>query len=261
MTFPTSNTTGVGYEQAMLKIEPVWFGFEPTLFGYYSYKVQWIRQKKFSIKFWRHFLVWTPREQVRSRESWKSGPDDLVFHPEPSHTVWNVVLIVSRHYTEKMFRSNFNNISKLGHHRSRQSWKRGPDDSILHPRHTHTVWCAILIISRCYGWKCFCQVFTNFSGPHTTRAGPEKTKLKTGPNDLVLYHKHTYTIWGAVLILSRRYNFKLYQTNFDDFCKTEHHRIRPHIVSGVLIIYHCYDWKMFQSNFAYFFGPEHHRSR
>jgi len=50
--------------------------------------------------------------------------------------------------SEKMFRSNFDNFSKPGHHRSKQSWKQGPDDSILHPRHTHTVRCAILIIFR-----------------------------------------------------------------------------------------------------------------
>jgi len=63
-----------------------------------------------------------------------------------------------------MFRTNFDHFSWPRYHRSRQSWKSGPDDSVLEPKHTHTFYDTILIVSRQYIWKMFRSKFDYFSG-------------------------------------------------------------------------------------------------
>jgi len=101
-----------------------------------------------------------------------------------------------------------------------------------------------------------------FQAPTPPEQTPSWQSWKLGPDDLVLYQKHTHTIWGVVLIVSRQNDLKLYQSNFDDFCGTRHHRSRPHTIWGAILIISCQcGWKIFRSNFAYFFRPKHHRSR
>jgi len=53
--------------------------------------------------------------------------------------------------------------------------------------------------------KCFGQIWTAFPGPDTTVVGSKQEKLKTRPDDSILHPKHTHTIWGAILIVSRQY--------------------------------------------------------
>jgi len=76
----------------------------------------------------------------------KSGSNDSVLHPKHTHTLWGAVLIVSHQYGWKMFRSYFEDFCAPGYHRSRHSWKSGPDDSVLHLKLTHTIWSVVLII-------------------------------------------------------------------------------------------------------------------
>jgi len=43
-----------------------------------------------------------------------------------------------------MLQSNFDEFLGTWYHRSKKSWKSGPYDSILHPKHTHTIWTQFL---------------------------------------------------------------------------------------------------------------------
>jgi len=71
----------------------------------------------------------------------------------------------------KMFRLNFIDFLRPEHCQSKQSWKSGSDDFVLHPKHTHTVCGAVFIVSCQYGWKMFRLNFDDFSGPGSTGAG------------------------------------------------------------------------------------------
>jgi len=51
--------------------------------------------------------------------------------------------------------------------------------------------------------KSFSQILTTFPSPNTIVASLEKANLKTGPDDSILYPKHTHTFRGAVLIVFR----------------------------------------------------------
>ena len=50
---------------------------------------------------------------------------------------------------------------------------------------------------------------------------------KPGPNESILHPKHTHNFWGAVVIVSCQYSWKMYQSNFSDFFVSGHHRNRP----------------------------------
>jgi len=159
MTFSSRDTIGTGLEQAKLKIRPEWVCFAtgtyPQSLGCSSYRFRSIRLKNVSVKFWLLFWVWTPTEQAWSRQSWKSGPDDSILYPKHTRNVWGVVLIVSRLYGSKIFRSHFDDFFGTRKHQSRKSWKPGTNDLVLHLKHTHIVWGALLNVSGQYGWKMF----------------------------------------------------------------------------------------------------------
>jgi len=146
-TFPAPDSTGVGPEQVKFKTRPGWFGFEPTLFGCNSYLFQSIWQKNFSLEFddisgSTHHRS-RPRAGKVGNQTWMTQ-----FCMRNVATLFGMQLLSFPAITyEKMFRSNFDDLSMLGHHRSRQSWKRGPDGLVLHPKHTHTIWCVVLIVS------------------------------------------------------------------------------------------------------------------
>ena len=86
-------------------------------------------------------------------------------HQSRPHTVWGAVFIISSQCSWKIFWSNFADFSGPEHHRSRLSRKQGPNDPVLHSKHTHPVWGAILIIYCQYGWKMFRSNFDDFSEP------------------------------------------------------------------------------------------------
>ena len=96
-------------------------------------------------------------------EKLKRGPRWLGLVPETYLTFWDAVLIVSYQYGKKMFRSNFDDFSRPGYHRSSESWKSGPDDYISHPKPTDAVCGVVSIVSRQYGWKIIRSSFDDFS--------------------------------------------------------------------------------------------------
>jgi len=50
-----------------------------------------------------------------------------------------LILIVSHQNDWKIIGSTFDGFSGPRYHRSRKSWKSGPDDSVFHSKHTYTV--------------------------------------------------------------------------------------------------------------------------
>jgi len=107
---------------------------------------------------------------------------------------------------------------------SKQSWKPGPNDFVLHLKHIHNVWGAVLIVSPQYGWELFQSNFDDFFGP---RKQHSRKSWKPGTNDLVLHSKHTHIVWGVVFNVSRQYSWKMFQSNFDNFFGFGHDRNWP----------------------------------
>ena len=136
-------------------------------------------------------------EKVENEARW------LGFVPKTYPHFLGSILSVSRQYRCNIFWSNFDGFSRPELHRSSQSWKPSPYDSVLNPKHTHT-----------------------FSGLGTTRAGPKQAQLKLGPDDSALHPKHTHTICGTVLIVSHQYDWNMFRSNFDDFFRHGHDRSR-----------------------------------
>jgi len=133
-----------------LKTGPRWLGFVPETYTHSLrcsfYRFSSNRLKIVSNEFWRLLRDQTPPEQA-------------------PYTVWGAVFIISRQCGWKIFWSNFADFSGPEHHRSRLSKKQGPNDSILHPKHTHPVWGAILIITVNTAEKCFGRILTTFPSP------------------------------------------------------------------------------------------------
>jgi len=59
------------------------------------------------------------------------------------------------------------------------------------------------------------------------KQAPRWQSWKPGPDYLVLHPKQTLTNWGALLIISRYYSWKMFWSNFDDFPGPKNHRCRP----------------------------------
>jgi len=176
-----------------------------------------------------------------------------------------------------MFGTNFDYFSGAGHRRSGQRWKRGPDDSVLHPKHTRTVWGAVIIISVSTPKKCFGWILT-FLGSSTTEVGPKQSKLKTGAGWLS-FTPETYPHY----LRCTSYHFpsvrlKMFRLTFDDSFRLVHHRskqiwksslnvliLHPKhthtICRAILFVSRQYARKMFWSNFDDFFEPGHPLSR
>jgi len=161
-TFLSPGTTTACPEKAKLITGPGWPGFKPKTYPHYfeynSYRLSSVLLKTVLVRFWRLFRAQAPLEQVEC----KTGPGWLGLHPKHTHIVCGAVRTVFNQYSWKMFRPNFDDFSWPVYHISWQSWKSGSKDSILHPKHTNTLWGAILIISRQYGRKTFRSSFDNF---------------------------------------------------------------------------------------------------
>jgi len=56
--------------------------------------------------------------------------------------------------------------------------KQSPNESILHPKHTCTVWTAVHIVSLQYSWKMFRSNFDDFSGSEHHRNSPGASKVE-----------------------------------------------------------------------------------
>jgi len=93
-------------------------------------------------------------------------------------------------------------------------WKIGPIWLSLHSKHTHIVCGDIHIVFSQYGWKLFQPSFDDFSRPGYHNS---LQSWKLGPEDSISLRKHTYTLWGAILIISHQYDQKMFQPSFDDF--------------------------------------------
>jgi len=144
----------------------------PHFLGCSSYWFPSVRLKNVSIEFW--WLFWAQAHN-QSSQSWKPDPNDSILLPEYTHTIWDWFFIVSHLYGWKMSRSNFDDFFGIGHHRSRESWKRDPNDSVLHSKYTLTFWGVVLIV------QCFGQILMTFPCPSTTGAGQVQGKLRNGP--------------------------------------------------------------------------------
>ena len=114
---------------------------------------------------------------------------------------------------EKYFGQILTTFAGPGYHSSWKSWKSGPEDSILHSKHTDTLWEAILI-SRQYCRKMFRSSFDDFSKP---KYHSSCQSWKSGSEDSILHPKYTNTFWSAILIFSRQYEQKMFRSSFDDF--------------------------------------------
>jgi len=77
---------------------------------------------------------------------------------------------------------------------SRKSRELDLDDSVLHPKQTHTFLDAILIVSRQYGWKMFQSNFDDFSGLGTTG---EKGKVENGAYITWFSDRNIPTLFGV----------------------------------------------------------------
>jgi len=118
----------------------------------------------------------------RSKESWKSSPCDSVLHPKHTHIVRDTLLIISDQYGRKMFWSNIDNFVEPGDHRSMQSWKLGPDDSVLAPK-TYPPYLGR--ISCRFSFVRVNMVSEKFSRLFRARALPKHEKMKKGPDNSV----------------------------------------------------------------------------
>jgi len=158
-----------------LKMGPKWLGLPretyPHFLGCSSYRFASQRQKMFR----SNFDDFSEPGYHRRSQSWKSGSNDYVSHPKHIYTVYGVVSIVSRQYSWKIIRSSLDDFSEPRNHRSRKSWKSGPDDSAFHPKHTYTfnsyrfpsVWLKNNSVNF---WRLF-----------RASVPPEQEKLKIGP--------------------------------------------------------------------------------
>jgi len=79
-------------------------------------------------------------------QSWKSDPDDYVWHRKRTHAICGAVSIIFGQYGWKVIRSNFDDFSGPRFHRCRKSWKPSPYGSVLHPKYPHIIRDTVLII-------------------------------------------------------------------------------------------------------------------
>jgi len=147
-TFPERGTTRACAEKAKLITGPGWPDFALETYshclGYSSYRLSSALLETVLVELWRLFRARAPLEQVK----WKTGLGWLSLHPKHTLIICGDIHIVFSQYIWKMFRPNFDDFSRLGYHYSWQILKSGTEDSILHPKHTNTLWGVIFIISR-----------------------------------------------------------------------------------------------------------------
>jgi len=135
--------------------------------------------------FGRIFQARKPPKQAPRWQSWKPGPDYLVLHPKQTLTNWGALLIVSRHYSWKMFWSNFDDFPGPKNHRCR------PRASKVVNQVQMTLFCT-QNIPTLFGLQflsflvsttenLFSQILATFPALDTTEVGPERVKCKTGP--------------------------------------------------------------------------------
>ena len=95
-------------------------------------------------------------------------------------TVWGVVLTISHQYSWKMFRANFDDFSG-------PRWLGFTPETYQHCFGMQFLSFPVSMTKNYFSW-----FFTTFPGSTTTGAGPEQTKLKTGPGCLG-FASETYT--------------------------------------------------------------------
>jgi len=174
-----------------------------------------------------------------------------------------------------MFQLNFGDLSGCEYNWSRQIWKSGPVDSVFHPKHTHTILGAVLIVFHSTTEKCFGRILMTFPGPGTT--GAAKVENRAWMTRFSTWN--ISTLFGVQFL---SFHVSTFEKNFGRILTTflgsgnpEQSRSRQSwrsraddlvlhqntVWGAFLIVCLQYDWKMFRSNFNDFFGPEHHRSR
>jgi len=97
-------------------------------------------------------------------------------------TFWGAVLIVSRHYSQKMFQSSFEDFSVSGHHRNMlradkvENWTRiTPFCTQNIPTMFGVQFVSFLVNTAV---KYFDRILTNFPGPESTRAGKPENRAQ-----------------------------------------------------------------------------------
>jgi len=138
-TFPGLGTTRAAPQKAKLITRPEWPGFAPETYphclGCSSYRLSSLLLKTVLVEFWRLFRARALLEQLKR----KIGPRWLSFTPETyPHSLWcssyRFQSVQLKHVSAEFWW-----VFKPVYHNSWQSWKYGPEDSILHPKHTNTL--------------------------------------------------------------------------------------------------------------------------
>jgi len=192
-----------------------------------------------------------------------------------------------------MTRSSLDDFSESRYHRSRKSWKSGPDDSVFHPKHTYT------FNSYRFPSVRLKNNSVNFWWLFRASVPPEEEKLKIRAH-MTRFSGRNWPTLFVVQFLGRRwlglgpetyphflgcssYRFaslrqKMFRLNFDDLSEPEYHRCSQswklgsndyvshpkHIYTvygAVSIVSRQYSWKTIRSSLDKFSGPRYHRSR
>jgi len=117
--------------QPKLKTGARWLRLAPKTYPYNLwcsfYCFLSIRKKNNSVEFCRLFGP----QYHRGGKSWKLGPYDSVLHPKHTHIIRDAVLIILRLVRLKNVLVEFGRLFRARALLNRQSWKLGPDDSVL----------------------------------------------------------------------------------------------------------------------------------
>jgi len=164
-TFLGPSTTGVAPEQARLKVESGWPDFAPKYFG-------------------RILRTQVLPEQAKL----KTGTVWLGFTPEILPHYLGCTCYCFPSIWLKNVSAEFDDFYEIGYYRSRQRWKPDPYDSVLHPKYTHTIWDAFLIVFHPYGWK---MSRSNFDAYFRPEHYWSSQSWKSDSDDSVLHLKHS----------------------------------------------------------------------
>jgi len=112
--------------------------------GCNSYRFASVRQKTVSVKFWQLFRSWAQLTQPKL----KTGPRWLRLAPQTYP--YNLCCSFYRFLSVRLKNNSFEFCRLFGprYDRGGKSWKSGPYDSVLHPKHTHNIRDTVLIVLR-----------------------------------------------------------------------------------------------------------------
>jgi len=129
----------------------------------------------------------------RHCQSWKSDPDDYVWHPKHTHTIMVQFLCF---LLVRLKNNSFEFCRLFGprYDRGGKSWKSDSYDSVLLPKHTHNIRDAVLIVLRSVRLKNVSVLFWRLL---QARAPPLQAELKIGLGWL------SFDSWNIPTLLGR----------------------------------------------------------